>query len=201
MTTQKLLYVDVETTGVDAKRNGIVQIAWIIEIDGEAATESSFVVNPPEWAEIEPEALKVHGISEDEFRQGLTYREVHDKLEADMAMYVDRYERSDKFKLSGYNVRFDFDFLKRLWEESGDKYLGAWIQFGQFVDPFGAVPIWQLAGIVPSLPNLKLATVAGAFGVTDVDGAHDALEDLHMTRKIVNAMKTEFRRMWVVPEG
>ena len=197
----KLLYVDVETTGVDAQRNGIVQIAWIIEIDGEVATEASFVVNPPAWAEIEPDAIAVHGISENEFRRGLTYREVHDRLESDMARYVDRYERTDKFRLSGYNVRFDFDFLRRLWEDCGDRYLGAWIQYGQFIDPFGAFPIWQLAGVVPSLPNLQLATVARAFGVTDVAGAHDALADLHMTRAVVHAMKGGFRRMWMVPAG
>jgi len=201
MTIQKLIYVDVETTGLDPTRNGIVQIAWIIEIDGEVATESSFIVHPPDWAEIEQEALAVHGIAESDFRQGVSYREIHDNLEADMALYVDRYERSDKFRLAGYNARFDFDFLKRLWEDCGDKYLGAWIQFGNFVDPFGAVPIWQLAGIIPPLPNLKLATVAGAFGVHDVGGAHDALEDLHMTREVVNAMKSGFRRLWVVSEN
>ena len=49
---KKLLYFDTETTGLDPVRNGIIQIAGIIVIDGEVKEEFNIKMQPHENDEI-----------------------------------------------------------------------------------------------------------------------------------------------------
>ena len=53
----KIAYIDVETTGLDPKVNGIYQIGGIIEIDGEAVNEFGILMQPHEDDEVDPKAL------------------------------------------------------------------------------------------------------------------------------------------------
>lgn len=62
----KLFFFDIETTGVMHWKNGIHQISGIIEIDGEIKESFDFKVKPNPKAIIEPEALKVSGIMEEQ---------------------------------------------------------------------------------------------------------------------------------------
>ena len=57
----KKFFYDLETTGVDHRRNGIHQLAGCIEIDGEIVESFNFKVAPNPKAIIEEEVLKVGG--------------------------------------------------------------------------------------------------------------------------------------------
>lgn len=57
----KLLFFDLETTGVNPGKNGIHQISGEIVIDGVSKEQFDFHVQPNPKAIIEEEALKVAG--------------------------------------------------------------------------------------------------------------------------------------------
>ena len=63
MKVVKKFFYDLETTGVDHRRNGIHQLAGCIEIYGEIVESSNFKVAPNPKAIIEEEALKVGGVT------------------------------------------------------------------------------------------------------------------------------------------
>lgn len=54
----KILYYDLETTGVKYWKNGIHQIAGMIEIDGEIVEAFNFNVQPHPKCIIEPRSLE-----------------------------------------------------------------------------------------------------------------------------------------------
>jgi len=57
----KICYIDTETTGLDAKACGIIQLAAIMEIDGEIVSEFETKIRPFDGCSISPEALAVSG--------------------------------------------------------------------------------------------------------------------------------------------
>lgn len=59
----KLLFFDLETTGVKFWRNGIHQIGGIVDIDGQEAERFDIRLAPNPAATIEQEALDVAGVT------------------------------------------------------------------------------------------------------------------------------------------
>ena len=62
----KLLFFDLETTGVNPGKNGIHQISGEIVIDGVSKEQFDFHVQPNPRAIIEDEALKVAGVTREQ---------------------------------------------------------------------------------------------------------------------------------------
>ena len=54
---KKVLYFDTETTGLDAGKHGIIQLAALMEIGGEIVETFNMKFQPHEGALINPEAL------------------------------------------------------------------------------------------------------------------------------------------------
>ncbi len=111
----KVLYFDVETTGTDPKVNDIVQLSGLIEIDGKIKEKFDFKMRPQDNglpgfiknAIVDPEALAINGLTEEEIWNFADPKEVHKEIVKIFAKYIDKYDKSDKFYPAGYNVRFD----------------------------------------------------------------------------------------------
>ena len=111
----KLLFYDLETTGIKYWRNGIHQISGEIVIDGEVKERFNFRVCPHPQSTIDEEALRVCGVTKEQIQayppMHIVYKQFIDML----SKYVDRYDKKDKFFLVGYNnASFDNYFLKIL---------------------------------------------------------------------------------------
>lgn len=59
----KILFFDLETTGLDPKKNGIHQLSLMLEVNGEIVKEVNVNVRPFPQDEINPESLKVSGLT------------------------------------------------------------------------------------------------------------------------------------------
>jgi hypothetical protein len=59
----KLIYIDVETTGIECPESGLLQLAGAIEIDGQVAQEFNHRMRPFPADKICEEALEVNGLS------------------------------------------------------------------------------------------------------------------------------------------
>ena len=58
----KNLFLDLETTGVEYLKNGVLQIAGIIEIDNQVVEKFDYRVKPFPQDEITQEAFEIHGL-------------------------------------------------------------------------------------------------------------------------------------------
>lgn len=179
---EKLLFIDTETTGLYAPGAGLVQVAGIVEIDGEEVEEFNLWARPHKGDMLNQEALDVIGKTREELAAlpdpADTFRSFLDVLDR----HIDRYSKTDKFFLVAYNAHFDAEHLRAWWKKCGGEYFGSY---------FWTPPLCSmgLAGVAlresrPALPDFKLATVAAAMGVKADGDIHDALTDVRLSAGI-----------------
>lgn len=177
----KTLWLDCETTGLDPRKNAVVQVAMILEGPWGERTWQSNIAPHPE-AVIEEEALKISGRDLDAIRDYPNHREVFAEFIGMLGECVDKYDRGDKFYLRGYNSSFDWDFIHTWARESGEKYLMSYMHWP---------PLCVAQAIANKHPNRwaglksrKLGALAAEFGVQVHGELHDALTDVEVTRQL-----------------
>ena len=123
----KILFFDLETTGIRYWRNGIHQISGEIVIDGECKESFNFHVRPNPQCDVDEEALKICHVTKEQIFAYPPMEEVYKQFTQMLSKYVDKYDRSDKFFLAGYNnASFDNYFLKAFFVQNGDNYFYSW---------------------------------------------------------------------------
>ena len=183
----KIFWFDTETTGLDPCSCSVIQIGYIVEIDEEVLEEGTFFCAPFAESNIQPEAMRVNGRSEEEINGFPAPQEFHRSLLDVFGTYVDRYDKTDKFVAAGYNVGFDIDFLSATWKRLGDNYFGSWF-WGCHLDVRTIVTLMKIyRGL--NLPDYKLTTVCGHFGIEFE--AHNAVGDIAATRDLYQIIRKE----------
>lgn len=183
----KILFYDLETTGVRYWRDGIHQIAGILDIDGQVVDTFDYKVRPYPAAEISDDALKVAGVTRDQVLQYKPMEETYPDLNRRINLHVSRFDKKDKVYLVGYNnAAFDNAFFRAWYKQSGDEYFGAYF----WENP---TDVYSLVSFIimrerPNLPNSKLKTLCRYFGIeVDESRLHDALYDISLTRELYYA--------------
>jgi DNA polymerase III epsilon subunit-like protein len=170
--------LDVETTGLDPEKNGVIQIGALIEMDSKFVESFTQEVRTFSADEVSEKALAISGKTEDAIAGFLDPTIAYKIFVGVLGRYVDKYNPADKFTLAGYNVKFDCDFMKAWFEKCGDKYWFSYVT-PPFLDPLPVMTFLKLCGLI-QIENVKLTTVCEFFGI-DLD-AHDALSDVKATR-------------------
>jgi DNA polymerase-3 subunit epsilon len=180
----KLLYIDLETTGVRHWKNGLHQISGCIEIDGEMKETFDFKVCPYKDAMIEDEALKVSGVTKETILAYPAMKDVYAQIVSMLSKYVDKYNKTDKFFLVGYNnSSFDNQFLRAFFVQNGDNYFGSYF-WSSSLDVM-VLATEYLKERRHTMIDFKLKTVASEMGLTiDESRLHDAGYDIELTRNI-----------------
>lgn len=190
MSQLKLLFLDVETTGLDSETNAIVQISGIIEVDGHVYEEFDLKCRPFPQDSIDPAALKVQNRTLEEVNAFPDPVQIYKDLLAILDKYVDRYDKNDKFYMVGQNTKFDYDFMNAWFKKNGDKYFYSWIDY-HLLDLMMLTTIFKVSGLL-DVPNMKLETVAKKLDVPLK--AHNSMNDITATRtifhKYVDRLKT-----------
>ena len=180
----KLFFFDLETTGILPGRHGIHQISGEIVIDGEVKEDFNFHVRPNPKAQIDPEALKVAGVTKEQIMAYPPMKEIYGQLIQLLGKYVDKYNKNDKFFLIGYNnASFDNNFLRGFFLQNGDHYFGSWF-WSNCIDVM--VLASQYLGEKRSeMENFKLSTVAQFMGINvEAEELHSADYDIALTKAI-----------------
>ncbi|HUV12052.1 MAG TPA: 3'-5' exonuclease [Acidobacteriota bacterium] len=183
----KVFWLDLETGGLDPEVNPILQLGYVIEINGRRVREGRIISSGFEGCEIHPEALEVNGLDPKKVEAWPPESEMYEKLIGIVNTFVNRFDKTDKFVIGGFNVGFDVEFLRAMFKRQKDKYFGAWFAF-QFIDPASIVRFIQYAGAMDEFARMKLTDLAKYFQVDRPD-AHDALADIEMTIDVVRKMK------------
>lgn len=180
----KLFFFDLETTGTLVNRHGIHQLSGMIVIDGEIKEKFNLHVQPNPAAQIDPEALKVGDVTEEQIKAYPPMGEIYKQVTGMLGKYVDKFNRKDKFYLVGYNnASFDNQFFRAWFIQNGDKYFGSWF-WANCLDVYVlATP--HLMATRPDMKDFKQGTVAKALGIpVDDEKLHDALYDIEICKAI-----------------
>lgn len=180
----KKFYFDTETTGLDPIKNDIIQLAAIIEIDGQECDRFVIEMQPFSYDNISQEALDTHGMSIETIKTFQTCQEGYKKILSALDRYIDKYDKNDKFIVCGYNVRFDIDFLNQFFQKNGNDYLFSY--FGAQQDPLPVFGYLKGNGQI-NPQNLKLVTMCQELGVS-LENAHDAMADIDATKRLIEEL-------------
>ncbi|MFI8303662.1 TerD family protein [Streptomyces sp. NPDC085927] len=163
--------VDVETSGLIARRDRVLSVAVItIGPDGEQTGEFSTLLNPG----CDPGPVEVHGLTVEQLQGAPTFDQVAGRIGA---MLQDRV-------LVAHNAQFDYDFLAyeftraRMWLPVSQRLCT--LALNRQVDP--------------PTDDMKLGTLAAHYGVSQ-QRAHDALDDTRVLAGILRASLREAARI------
>lgn len=188
----KLCYIDTETTGLNAREHGIIQLAAIMEIDGVEVSTFCEKIRPDSSCRADLKALEISGNTIEMIRTYMPEREAYLAFVAWLGQHISKFDKIDKAFFCGYNSPFDVEFVRALFDRNGDNYFGSWFWSGS-IDVMGEA-LWRLRGERHLLPNFKLGTVAEfvlgdrAQALTAETGLHDALTDIRVTRELHKAV-------------
>ncbi|NUP23000.1 MAG: DNA polymerase III, partial [Streptomyces sp.] len=163
--------VDVETSGLMARRDRVLSVAVItIGPDGEQTGEFSTLLNPG----CDPGPVEVHGLTIERLQGAPTFDQVAGRIGA---MLQDRV-------LVAHNAQFDYDFLAyefaraRMWLPVSQRLCT--LALNRQVDP--------------PTDDMKLGTLAAHYGIPQ-QRAHDALDDTRVLAGILRASLREAARL------
>jgi DNA polymerase III subunit epsilon len=185
----KILFFDLETTGLKPEKNGIHQISGIIEIDSETKETFNFKVQPNSKSIIEPEALKVANVTIEQIMAYTPMLEIHKQFTDLLGKYCDKFDKNDKFYLCGYNnASFDNNFLRGFFLQNGDNYFGSWF-WNNSID----VMVLATYFLMPKrheMLDFRLKTVAKTLEIeVEESKLHDAFYDIQLTKQIYDKIQ------------
>ncbi|MEW2245919.1 TerD family protein [Streptomyces sp. NPDC006975] len=163
--------VDVETSGLIARRDRVLSVAVItIGPDGEQTGEFSTLLNPG----CDPGPVEVHGLTVERLQGAPTFDQVAGRIGA---MLQDRV-------LVAHNAQFDYDFLAHEFARAR-----MWLPVSQRL-----CTLALNRQVDPPTDDMKLGTLAAHYGVSQ-QRAHDALDDTRVLAGILRASLREAARL------
>ena len=189
----KIIFIDTETGGVNPEKSALIQLSGIIRIDKKDIEKFIFYIKPFENSEVNEKALEVQGRTLEELKTDkyVEEKEVYKQFINLFDKYIDKYDRTDKFIVAGYNVRFDVDILKAFFQRHGNNFLFSYLD-SSMLDPLYSIRLLQIAEVLPVLENNKLETWCKHFGIELK--AHDSLEDIEATKKLIGKLISLIRK-------
>jgi DNA polymerase III subunit epsilon len=183
MKDQKLLWFDSETGGTDEKTDALIQLAAIIEINGEVVDEIDLKMQALPGKKISNEAISKHGMTLEMISKFDAPRSCFEKLEKMLLKHNPYPVKTDRYIMAGYNPEFDCKFLYQWYTDIDGKY-AYWkhLQFSP-IDVLPTLRAMRHAGIL-DIPDTKLETVCAHLNIPL--NAHDALSDIRATRQLTH---------------
>lgn len=175
-----ILWIDLETTGLDRQRHGIIQISGMVELAGKIVESFDLRMNP--LAEIDPVSQDIHGITPSQISAFPSSEETFAAFKALLLKFVDIDDQRTRLHPGGYNVRFDLGFLDRWFRSMKEPGLGLYLQ-RERVDPSVMMKAFQDYLGKDRMPSWSLRSVIASMGMSFGEH-HDALEDIKLTREI-----------------
>ncbi len=178
----KLCYIDVETTGLNANKHAMIQLAYIIEVSGKVKQRGSFKINPKTYSkskEIDNRALEVNGVTIEQLSSYEDSKAAFNKFKQVLEKFI---SVEEKLTLVAYNSQFDIKFVQSWFIDNGrgDDYSRYFTY--KDLDVFALVKYLAYAGPLSSLKSHKLSDACEFFDIAF--DTHDAVADIEATRDL-----------------
>lgn len=159
--------VDLETTGLEPKRDRIIEIGAVKVRDGVPQEEFSTLVNPQR--QLEERIVTLTGIQEEDLKDAPRIEEVLPKF----------LEFAEELPLLGHAVLFDFSFLKR-----------AEVNLGYSFERKGVDTLQIARKYLPELESRSLGFLCSYYEIPHT--AHRALGDARATAALYGRLGKQF---------
>ena len=184
--TQKLVFIDIETTGLNADKHEIVEFSAIItNSDASKILDTINISIKPELIEnIDQTALEVTNKTVDDLLNNeYTMHEAHKIICEKLEEHVDRRDKTDKLQFIAYNSEFDEKFVRKLFTKCEDKYFNA-----LFWNPSICMMkeiAFMLRNERNKINSFKLESICKLLDIEfNKDKAHNSLYDIEKTLEI-----------------
>ena len=162
--------VDVETTGLSANKNRIIEIA-LVKIEKLKITDKlSYLINPQTY--IPPFITSLTGISNNDVLRAPIFSDIVDEI----------ISFTDNTVLTAHNFTFDSSFLNTEFMISGR----------EFISEHSCCTLKIARNIYPTLKSKSLSSVAQSLNLKN-NNAHRALGDAKITAKVLLKMIKELQ--------
>jgi DNA polymerase-3 subunit epsilon len=179
--TKPVVFVDTETTGLDPKKNEILEIA-IVALDGSVLLNTK--VKPVNLETAHPKALEVNGYNDADWADAPTFAEIKDQV----------IEHLDHRVFVGQNPQFDRNFIVEALDRVGVEKAYRKVDY-HTIDTITLA--WE--HLVPcGIERLNLDAICEFLGVPlDRENRHGALADAQAARTVYLMLlrATEEQRM------
>ncbi len=175
-------YLDVETTGLVAGKNEIIQLACIFTVDGKEIGTYEWKCQPTNWDEVHPQAITTHGMTVEDLKEFPLPALVCEKF---LTILEKAVELHGKFYLCGYCVYFDKKFVEVFLHQHVERNYDDFF-LGGMIDGIVLFKAYKQDLKVTTVNN-KLVTACDSFGI-HID-AHDALSDIQATRTLIELLE------------
>lgn len=184
MNDQKILWFDTETGGTDEKTDALIQLAAIVEVNGEVVDEIDLKMQPLPGKNVSEESIKKHGMTLKIIDSFEPARYCYSKLEKMLLKYNPYPVKTDRYIMAGYNPEFDCRFLSQWYYDITLEKWAYWkhLQFSP-IDVLPTLRAMRHAGVI-DIPDTKLETVCAHLNIPL--NAHDALSDIRATRQLTH---------------
>lgn len=160
---------DLETTGISAASDEIIEIAALKVVNGRAAEEFSFLVNP--LRPIPYSASMVNGITDEMVLDAPSLEQIFPQFLEFIGNSI----------LIGHNIHsFDMKFISRAAQTYYGKTIG-----NDYIDT-----LILAKTCLPQLSRRRLTDLAAYYHIA-ADGAHRALNDCYMNHQVFEALGKE----------
>jgi len=188
----KVVWIDVETTGLDPETRCIIEIAALFEGAGQKSIFHTYILPdelPTDFDIIE----EITGITWEYLQQkGIPEAEAYKQFTEWLGKYIDKYDKEDKAIFAAYNADFDFNFIHQFFNHNKDKYLGSWF-LKVPLDIMNTVMQLVRFELIPIPPDFKNSTTCSYFGIEHK--AHSAIDDIKASRSAQLEMEKLLREM------
>lgn len=174
-----LVFVDIETTGLDPTVHEIIEIA-ILPLKGPVWQTK---IKPEHIEKASPKALEINGYQDhpEDWDDAPNFKLIAPEITM----------RLKETMICGQNIQFDMGFVRSLFKRHGLLLKGV---------PYSWVDTVTLAyeHLVPlGVPDLKLGTICDFLGISN-EGQHTAAADVYRTRKAYLKMLRAggLKRLW-----
>lgn len=179
---KRLIYIDTETTGLNANKHAIIQLAYIIEIEGQVKARGSFRINPFTYRkprEVDKNAMEVHKITEQVLR---TYDDASETFEKFLALLNRYITPQERLTFVAYNSQFDIKFVQAWFMDNGRYNDYGYYFTWKDLDVFALTKYMAYMQVLPPMKSHTLSAMCEWLGL-EFDG-HDAVADIEATRDL-----------------
>lgn len=176
------LWIDVETTGVNPETDTVIELAAIYP-----GSKFHMYCKPKEKPDGFEKITEITGITWEFLeKNGVTERILYNEFLNFLDSLVSKFDKSDKLIFSGYNTRFDNNFIRELFLRNDNTFFGSYF-LSILTDVMSSVANEIASGRLELLKNYKLQTVCNHYGVEF--SAHSAIEDIHATIELYKKIR------------
>ena len=184
----KEVFLDVETTGLDPRQHVIHQLSGQIYVNGNLVDSFDYNIKPHERGKIDPKALEASNVTKQQIMKYPDRKDIFPKFMALLNKEVDRYNKNDKFFFCAYNAHFDNGFVRKFFEQNGEKYFGSYF-WSNNIDVM-VLASQYLKDKRNLMENFKQGTVAKFLKIkVDETKLHNSQYDIEIMKQIYEIVK------------